>query len=156
MKWDYLELNVCWKYEKRSILFKYKDDVIPWLISCIELDQAGMVQIIHDLDLILHHVLPKTQAQDRCGSGTERRRTRDTRTQTQRQRQASTNTRTRWEVSAVLCGERQCIFSSRSTISHLGEKYSLCFCSKCGLVVRTINCNWAPLLFISCSSRCAY
>lgn len=28
-----------------------------------------MVQIIHDLDLILHHVLPKTQAQDRCGSG---------------------------------------------------------------------------------------
>ncbi len=63
VQWSVLRLSseTNWEYKRRSILFKNKDDVIPWLISCIELDQVGMVQTIHDLDLILHHVLPETR-----------------------------------------------------------------------------------------------
>lgn len=124
--------HICWKYKRRSILFKYKDDVIPWLISCIELDQVGMVQIIHDLDLILHHVLPKTQAQtDRC-------RSRQTDADADKHRHTHTNTDTASthahthkhdERCQLFCAMRQCIFSSRSNISHLSEKYSLSFCS---------------------------
>lgn len=54
--------DVHWGENMRGIvLFKYKDHVIPRLISCVELNQIGVVQIIHDLDLILHHLLPKTQ-----------------------------------------------------------------------------------------------
>lgn len=119
-------INMCWKYKRRSILFKHKDDVIPWLISCIELDQVRMVQIIHDLDLILHHVLPKTQVQtDKCRS-----RHTDTDADKHRHREHTrTRTRTRWEVSAVLCYETMHLLSSRSNICHLGEKYSLSFCS---------------------------
>lgn len=45
---------------KANILFEYKDDVIPRLVCCVELDQVGVVQVIHDLDLILHHLLPQT------------------------------------------------------------------------------------------------
>lgn len=48
---------------KNVLLFKYKDDVISWFISCVKLNQVGMVKIVHDLDLILHHLLPKTKAQ---------------------------------------------------------------------------------------------
>lgn len=41
---------------------------------------------------------------------------------------------------------RQCIVSSQSNISYLGEKYSLCFYSKrpCLILVRTKYCFWAP------------
>lgn len=45
---------------KANILFEYKDDVIPRLIRGVELDQAGVVQAIHDLDLVLDHLLVET------------------------------------------------------------------------------------------------
>lgn len=45
---------------KANLLFEYEDDVIPGLVCCVELDQVGLVQVIHDLDLILHHLLPET------------------------------------------------------------------------------------------------
>ena len=152
--------HICWKYKRRSILFKYKDDVIPWLISCIELDQVGMVQIIHDLDLILHHLLPKTQAQ------THRQTDAEADKHTQRQAVARTHTHTHThtdihghdERCQLFSAMRQCIFSSRSNISHLGEKYSLCFCSKrpCHVLVRTKTRMWAPAFYIMrCGSHCS-
>lgn len=48
---------------RSNILFQYKDDVIPRLIRRVELDQVGVVQVVHDLDLVLHHVLPETDRQ---------------------------------------------------------------------------------------------
>ena len=114
-----------------------------------------MVQIIHDLDLILHHLLPKTQAQTdgqmqkrtnrhRCRqqghTDTEASEHTHTRACAQTNTRARIHTRTRAHIHRhdercqLFSAMRQCIFSSRSNISHLGEKYPLCFFSKCGLV----------------------
>lgn len=152
-------INRCWKQKKESLLFKYKDDVISWLKSCIELDQAGMVQIIHDLDLILHHLLPKIQTERQIDRWWSRQR------QWQTDKGMSTCT-DKWE-SVHIHGHdercqlfpamRQCIVSSRSNISHLSEKYFLCSCSKwpCLTLVCTKNCYQVPALYIvSCDSHC--
>ena len=69
--------------------------------------------------------------------------------QTRTDTQAQTQIHTWWhdERCQLFSAMRQCIFSSRSNICHLGEKYSLCFCSKrpCSVVCAK-NCN--PAFYI--------
>lgn len=75
----------------------------------------------------------------------------DKRTQMHTNTQTSEHTHGHDERCQLLSAIRQCIFPSRSNISRLGEKYSLCFCSKWPCKCTSVeNCVWAPLLFISC------
>ncbi len=39
------------------ILFKYKDNIVPGLVGGVELDQVSVVKLVHNLNLILHHLL---------------------------------------------------------------------------------------------------
>lgn len=43
----------------RCLQFKDEDDVAPGFVGCVKLDQIGVVQLVHDLNLIFHHILPK-------------------------------------------------------------------------------------------------
>lgn len=42
---------------EKHILFKHKDNVISGLIGSVELNQVGMVELVHNLNLTLYHLL---------------------------------------------------------------------------------------------------
>lgn len=39
------------------LLFKDEDDIVPGFVGGVELDQIGVVQLVHDQNLVLHQFL---------------------------------------------------------------------------------------------------